>query len=276
MKSDKLFADLFNKNEMLTLEFVASQILECDPQEIHGKVTIENRELIRVDAKEKRKYVDLKIQYKAETIIVEMNNNYKGNYTRNLVYAMNAVLDNFNMDDPSYYKKVARVILVNLNWFYDGNTKGEPAKSVEELSYPVYGQDGYILKIINICLDYYATLCYDKIGCWDKLYKLLTINNKKELNEFTKQEKLLKNYSKKIIDLSNNESYRRDIMNERIEDNLLRHEGYFEGLEEGVAKNQREMIINMYNKKYSFEEISEIVNLNVEKIKEIIEEQENN
>jgi len=54
--------------------------------------------------------------------------------------------------------------------------------------------------MINVSLDYYTKLRYDKLGTSDKFYKLITIDNVDDLNEFTKNEKLLKSYNKKLID----------------------------------------------------------------------------
>jgi len=58
--------------------------------------------------------------------------------------------------------------------------------------------------MINVSLDYYTKLCYDKLGTSDEFYKLITIDNLNDLNGFTKNKELLKNYNKKIIGLSNN------------------------------------------------------------------------
>ena len=49
-------------------------------------------------------------------------------------------------------------------------------------------------------------------------------------------------------------------------------QGIEEGIEQGIEQNKKDIVINMYNKKYSLEEISDITNLNMEKIKKIIEE----
>ena len=42
-------------------------------------------------------------------------------------------------------------------------------------------------------------------------------------------------------------------------------------MEQGIFKNQKEIVWNMYNKNYKTEDISEITNLSVLQVKEIID-----
>ena len=48
-------------------------------------------------------------------------------------------------------------------------------------------------------------------------------------------------------------------------------QGIQQGLEQGILKNQKEIVLNMYNKNYKTEDISEITNLSVLQVKEIID-----
>lgn len=41
---------------------------------------------------------------------------------------------------------------------------------------------------------------------------------------------MLKNYSKKLINLSSDKDYKDRVMDKRIEENLAKHEAYFEGV----------------------------------------------
>ena len=68
------------------------------------------------------------------------------------------------------------------------------------------------------------------------------------------------------------------IWDERIEESLRNHdayengkdEGFYNGVEQGIEQKQTEMILNMYNKKMSLEDISEISNISIEKVQSII------
>ena len=129
-------------------------------------------------------------------------------------------------------------------------------------------------------LDSYRDICYDKVESFDKFYKLLTIDNKEELDSVIKDEALLKNYSNKLIDLSSKKDYEEDIMDEIIEINVAKQTGYLEGLEEGrevgleegILANQKEIVINMYNDGVEPETISKYTKLNIEEVQRIIQE----
>ena len=151
VRSDRLFHDLFNKEMMNTLEWTVMQILGCSYESIHGKVSVGNIRLTNTNQKERTKYVDLIVELGEEKIIIELNNNFDGNYMRNLIYAFNVIMNNYNLDNKNndYYSKRIKVILVNLNW----HRQSEKLKSIISkneilLPYPDEFVDDYILKII--------------------------------------------------------------------------------------------------------------------------------
>lgn len=270
VKYDDLFHQLFNENEIDTLEWSVMKILDCSYADIHGNVEVRNIRKAKVNDKEKNKYVDLIVNYKNETIILELNNNFRGNYTRNIMYAFNELLSVFGRDDDTYYKKIHRVILVNLNWFYNNNDLNLPSKQEFVLPYPNYKQQGYILRVVNVNLDCFSKLCYNQVEKSDRFYKLLTIKQKEDLNTLVKEETLLKNYSKKLINLSSNDDYKEKIMDERIEENLAKHEAYFEGVDVGIEKNKKQVVFNMYNDKLDLETIAKYAELTIEQVENII------
>ena len=51
----------------------------------------------------------------------------------------------------------------------------------------------------------------------------------------------------------------------------LVEEGIAEGIAQGIAKERAEIIIKMYNKGFTVEEIAETIDKDVEEVKEIIE-----
>ena len=240
VRSDILFHDLFNENDMSLLEWTASQILECDVSKVKGKVRVINIRLPRTNEKERSKYVDLVVEYENQKIIIELNNNYDGFYLRNVLHALNGLSNYYNIDNATYYelasKNIYKTILVNLNWYRNkGISEKVPSKKVIFYEYPLddiykerYKMD-YLMKIININLDYYAKLGYDNLENYDNLYKLLTVNTEDELKKFSKYDEL-NFYSKKIHNLSKNDEYKEKIMSEEIEENVRAHETYLGGL----------------------------------------------
>ena len=65
------------------------------------------------------------------------------------------------------------------------------------------------------------------------------------------------------------------IWDDRLEENLRKHDDYnngkYEGIDIGIEQKQTEMIINMYNKKFDINTIAEISNLSIEEVNNIIE-----
>ena len=280
IRNDTIFHDVFNGEDMNTLEWIVMHILGCSYEEVHEKVTVGNIRLTRVSKKDKNKYLDLIVEYNDEKVILELNNNFHGVYTRNIIYAATVLINNYKLNDDKsldddYYKNVVKVLLINLNW-YPSKKKGKktPAKTSYEIPYAEFNKNDYLLKIINVNLDYFDKLCYDDVSESDKLYKLLTIKSKKELMEIRKKEKLLEYYSDKLIDLSSNEKYKEVVMDKRVEKNIEKQTAYLvgknDGIEEGIEQNQKEMIKKMLDEKISLETISRCVGLTVKEIKSMV------
>ena len=277
VKSDRLFRDLFNEYEMDTLEWTVMQILNCSHEEIKGKVSVDNIRLNNISTSERIKVVDLKVKYKNQTILIELNNNFDGFYVRNLLYAFNDIINHYSVNGTSYYqdKSIFKVILVNLNWHRNKNVD-VPNKKVITLPFPDERVDNELLKIININLDYYDKIMYNKVSKSDKLWKLLTIKDKKELEFLTNNERLLDGYSEKLTSLSRDKIYKEHIMwNETIERNLRRaedyHSGLYDGEMKGIEKTQKEMVVNFFNNDVSIEVIAKSSGLTIEEVKEIID-----
>jgi len=277
VRGDRLFHDLFNENDMDTLEWTVMQILNARYEDIHSKVKVRNVRLVNTYKEERSKYVDLLVNYRNEEILIELNNNYGGNYMRNLLYSFNIILNHYNVGSVS--REIAsnriKVILVNLNWYPKGKDFTKIAKKNELIiPYPEDNTNDFLLKIININLDFYKQLCYNEIDQVDKLWKLLTIDNVRDLEYFIKDENLLQNYQTKLLDLSSDSEYRELLMNENIEKNARFEEtygvGYRDGLEQGISSIQNQMIIKMYQNGLSYEIISECSGVSNKQVEEII------
>jgi len=280
VKSDRLFKDLFNEYEMDTLEWTVMQILNCPYEDIKGKVSVDNVRLNNISTSERVKVVDLKVKYKNQTILIELNNNFDGFYMRNLLYAFNDINNHYSIHGTSYYhdKSIFKVILVNLNWHRNKNID-VPKKRIITLPFPDEKVNDDLLKIININLDKYDKIMYNEINESDKLWKLLTIKDKRELDFLVNNEKLLDGYNEKLTSLSRDKIYKEKVMwSDTIERNLRKDEEYHSGLCDGemigIEKTQKEMVINMYNNDLSIEQISKYTNIPVNDIEKIIQNKE--
>ena len=238
VRNDILFHDLFNEKDIKAVEWVASQILECDVKELKGKVSVKNVRLTRTNKKERTKYVDLIVEYENKKIVIELNNNYEGIYTRNLNYAFNTLLNFYNNNGCSYYERDAifKVILVNLNWYKNKNLE-IPGKKIHTIPYPDEKIDDNILTIININLDYYEELSYDNVVLFDRFFKLLTVDSKEKLEQFKEFDEL-DAYSKNLEYFSNDKEYVEELMRAEAEEIMRNQEKYFAGFHEGEAKGE--------------------------------------
>ena len=276
VRNDILFHDLFNEKDIKAVEWVASQILECDVKELKGKVSVKNVRLTRTNKKERTKYVDLIVEYKNEKIVIELNNNYEGIYTRNLNYAFNTLLNFYNNNGCSYYERDAifKVILVNLNWYKNKNLE-IPGKKIHTIPYPDEKINDNILTIININLDYYEELSYDNVVLFDRFFKLLTVDSKEKLEQFSSVDEL-DAYSKNLEYFSNDKEYVEELMRAEAEEIMRNQEKYFAGFHEGEDKGKFEtqtlIVKNLLNKNMTDLEIMEITNITKEELDNIKKE----
>ena len=114
VKDDRVFHDLFNEHEMDTIEWIVSKILDCNIEKIHDKVRIGNVRLTNNAKDDKQKFVDLVVYYDNYIYNIELNNNFNGNYLRNILYLMN-LINNSYIEGDNYIDKEIQGILVNLN-----------------------------------------------------------------------------------------------------------------------------------------------------------------
>ena len=201
--NDKVFHDMFNYNDMKTIEWLAMMILDKTYEEIHGHVKVYKRKLFNINKEDSRKFVDLVVSLDNDITVIEINNHFHHNYLRNVLYIMNNINNSYIVKENDYSKKIKGVI-VNINW------DKIPSKSKQEINYkyPVSEckHNEFLLKIININLNYNsdASLEYSSL---DKLSKLLTISSKQELIDFVEKERLLSDYYDKMDRLLKSREY---------------------------------------------------------------------
>ena len=147
VKSDRLFHDLFNGHEMKTIEWTVMMILNKSYEEIHGRVPVCDSRLTNMSKNDKQKFVDLAVELPDKKIIIELNNNFEGNFLRNTLYAMN-VINNTYINDGGYYNEKIQGILVNLNW-PKRRRKANYSKKEILYSYPKFGEESDYLENVD-------------------------------------------------------------------------------------------------------------------------------
>ena len=301
IKSDIVFHYLFNNENMNAIEWLVMQILHCNYIDVHNKVTVENIRISPLAINNTQKYLDLLVHYKNDILLIELNNYFDGNYTRNVIYTMNSIVNSYiremdkivgesNKKNTNIYKtKKVRGILVNLNWIY-GDNKIEHTPKVWEmkLGYPIMGEEenDFMLKIINVNLYKYRNLWYDEIKEDEKVWKLFTIHCFDELKYYQK-DKMLTRYFDNLVNISSNEEVRKMVWRKELDDYFWEtthyesaekrglEDGMKKGLEQGLEQNKKAMIKNMFKNNLSINTIAKCAEISVDEVKSILNLQKN-
>ena len=85
VKSDILFHDLINQDNIKIIEWIVMQILGLSYDDVHGNCKVLDSRITRVFKKDRIKYVDLVIGYQDYEIILELNRNFIGNIIKNIM-----------------------------------------------------------------------------------------------------------------------------------------------------------------------------------------------
>ena len=86
-------------------------------------------------------------------------------------------------------------------------------------------------------LDYYEELSYDNVVLFDRFFKLLTVDSKEKLEQFSSVDEL-DAYSKNLEYFSNDKEYVEELMRAEAEEIMRNQEKYFAGFHEGEAKGE--------------------------------------
>ncbi len=137
-----------------------------------------------------------------------------------------------------------------------------------------------LFEIEHVNLDKYKNVCYNDVTDKEKLYKLLTINNKKELDSIVKNEPLLEDYCSKIVELSKR---RKEMWTKELEKNTRDADSFMggitvgeirgeaRGIEKGIEMEKSKMITRMNARNIPIDVISDTAEMPVSKVLEIIE-----
>ena len=234
---------------------------------------------------ERRKRVDVVVKSKEEEIIIiEVNTNYEASKIRNSFYLSSAIVRNLKINEE--YKDFAKcIMLINLN-FNQGNEI--PIK--REYYYRSYDADIYTnkQKIINVNVDKCKREWYEKNikGEKENIYITLLNTDKKEIEELSKKDKIIKEIGEKLIKMNENGMFLDELTEEQerwliqagIDESkeIARKEGEALGIKQGIKKGIKEgetkginKIIKKLLKYMEVKEINKITNVSIEEIEKI-------
>ena len=172
------------------------------------------------------------------------------------------------------YYKIKKIIQISID-SYDYLNHNEFMYNVFFMDDKYHEKESDDITKIHINLAYLQKLDYTDIErCGNKLMKdlyFLICENNNKLDVLYKGDVLMSEIikeSKKIAGIMDLDLYMSD------EELLARDQehNYQKGIEEGITKTKKEMILNMYNDKLSLDTISKYSNLSIDEVKKIINE----
>ena len=284
LKYDQVFKAVVLKDEDYRfLNLILSDILEKEVEVInyeYSEIPIDN-------IRDKIKMLDVIVRTEdSEKINVEINTNFDNIIKeRNLMYYLSLCLNKYN-----YSKKISKskkgknlkweninkIIQINLNHNLLGNEPKEEIRIINTATNKIYYED---FKILNVNLERYKRLCYDKNikGVKDHLYLVLLTANEEELKELGRQDLIAKEVGEKVLglndggDLMNQEELELDakyvymLRMEKAEKEGHR-KGKREGKIEGIKENQINIVNELLKRNISLKEIADITKLSEEEI----------
>ena len=292
LRFDYMFTNIFNNPKNIEiLENFISCYLEIPLKEIKGNLTLQSRELIIENKKEKNKQVDLILKLGENKINIELNNNFtEGIIERNVIYACNIHGRQLKYGDNNY-SNITSLIQINLNASKKTKTNNlieryvlTEEKTGNKLSKKI------IIDVINLLM--YDKKCYtlreEKLARWCKVIMTESMTDLKEtlgddLMEERAKETLIEEVNKYSTDdevVALYSAYSREELerNTVLEDERkeARESGFKEGKEKGIKEGIKdktiEVIRNMLNEKMDIDLIIKVTGTTKEEIQKITEE----
>ena len=268
-KSDRAFKEVFlKKNDSEPLQALLELILEIKIDYLEIKKT----ELLSGNVNIKDKRVDAVVYAGNKKIDIEINSQDKDYVKpRNTAYICNMYQSHTLVGE--LYDEKTDIVLVNLTW-------GLGSKESKKTKYMIMSEDGkqYVKNFIiyEINMDYFDKLWYSKNEEEIKknMYLIMLNLDKKELEAMPKdkRDKIVDKYITNVTIVNDNPEFQKYMSEEeekrKIHNSLL-SEARENGFNDGISQEKVNIAKNMLNKNMSIEDISEIIGLSIEEIKNI-------
>ena len=257
-----------------------SDITGISTYELNKDATIFNSELELKHIKSKKMLSDLVIICNNRIINIEINKSYHSwTYNRNFSYLCN--IYSSMLKKTSNYYEFDNYKLYQINFNMGKNTPCTYSKDmiIDTKTSKIATS---ILKIYNINIDKCYKFWYNeekkdnisKVIKWGALFNASTIYEVEEIMKggllmFNSREELIKEIKKKngMFTLENLWDYEAE--DKRIE-NTFKEYGYRKGMKEGIQQNQKQIVINMLNNNFSYNDISKVTGIDETKIKDYL------
>ena len=176
------------------------------------------------------------------------------------------------------YYKIKKIIQISID-SYDYFNHNEFMYHVSFMEEKYHERENNDITKIHINLAYLQKLDYTNIEtCGNKLMKdlyFLICDNKNKLDHVYKGDNLMSEIieeSKKIAGIMDLDLYMSDEELLKMDQEHYYQKGIERGIEQGIAKKQKEMIVNMHNDNLSIDTISKYAGISPLEVQKIIDE----
>ena len=277
-KYDKAFKEIMMKEENFN---ILKSVLEVILDMKINKIELQPLNLLNNNIYLKGKEVDLLVTTDIGKIEVEVNTYYEDYVrSRNFCYISNIYINQISVGET--YSEEIEVIQINLNY----NSKDEEVKRVYKVMDESKKEYIKNFRIYEINMDKYKEMWYDKNEIEINKYKYLIMldMDMKRLKNLPK-DKVVEEYMEKIEKLNEDpifinwitkEEDERKIKNTQISlayNNGLNDgisEGISEGISQGIDVGTKKIINEMIKNGMTIEQISKMINMEIEEINKII------
>ena len=265
-KYDKAFKEIMMKEENFN---ILKSVLEVILDMKINKIELQPLNLLNNNIYLKGKEVDLLVTTDIGKIEVEVNTYYEDYVrSRNFCYISNIYINQISVGET--YSEEIEVIQINLNY----NSKDEEVKRVYKVMDESKKEYIKNFRIYEINMDKYKEMWYDKNEIEINKYKYLIMLDKVVEEYMEKIEKL--NEDPIFINWITKEEDERKIKNTQISlayNNGLNDgisEGISEGISQGIDVGTKKIINEMIKNGMTIEQISKMINMEIEEINKII------
>lgn len=267
---DDMFHALFNHPGRIKFPArLLSYILDIPFETLMSNLKLTSSDVPKENRKSIGQRSDLVCELENSVITIEMNNNPSIEIMhRNMDYMFKQY--NSKVKDSKSYDKYWQSILFNLN-----NFAFEGVEGVYTISY-LKDENGIVLTdkiiIINIYIPNLLKKCYThgikSLDEFEKFIYAVIEDNEKNLEDLIKEMPMLEEY----VDEARYASKSDDELLFAYDHEKANNDQYFtDGFNDGIQKGKEEMIKSMYENNIPIDIIAKSANLNIEKIKEILD-----
>ena len=292
---DEAFKIIYaNQDHPEILAMLLSKVLKIDYKLLEGNITLLPLSATNKTIGEKKCERDILVSVKTNhnyNIIIEVNvrkDRYQSIIDRNLYYAYQTA--GHSLQESMNYDDIPDTILINFNTFFVNKNQ---KNVIEEFCYR--DKYGYVLTEKNINYNINIEECYNlwynnkyqgKFEPYEEDLVLLCaammvdkeedfrsilrlVQMKPEIMELMEGLVREMNHNEKLVTEYKTWKNEEERINASIISEVRRN-----SIKEGMAQKEKELVLNMFNKKLSVSLISECVGLTEDKVKEIIDNKE--